>query len=193
MLELEEDVLQGMGLAQQNCAKLLGMLASADGREEAIRYIIARKVFTCIQIPGNPKTSFLPSHIVALYRNMSTAITGDGLSMLQSKWRVATARLIPDSYVQTSQNHVQDAHTALISLLQPIVDREKLQAWSDNLMSVLTYAAQFGWGLFSQPAKYEFVWEKAGVGMVTYPGLVQVTNDEGELSRGNVLTQPLRD
>jgi hypothetical protein len=111
--------------------------------------------------------------------------------MLQSKWRVATARLIPDSYIQ-SQNHVQDAHTALTTLLQPLVDREKLQAWSDSLMSVLMYGAQFGWSLFSQPAKYEFVWEKAGAGMVVYPGLVQVTNDQGQLSRDNVLTQPLR-
>jgi uncharacterized protein (TIGR03382 family) len=82
MLELEEDVLQGMGLDQQNCAKLLGMLASADGREEAIRYIIAQKVFACIQIPGNPKTSFLPSHIVALHKNMSSALTGNGKSSL---------------------------------------------------------------------------------------------------------------
>jgi hypothetical protein len=75
-----------------------------------------------------------------------------------------------------------------------MVEKEKVQQWSDNLKSILSYAAQFGWTLFSQPARYEFVWEQAGTGMVVYPGLVQVTNDEGELlSREQLCTGPLRE
>lgn len=87
---------------------------------------------------------------------------------------------------------MQEAHSALITLLRPVVDLDQVQQWSDSMMSILSYAARFGWTLFSQPAKYDFVWEEAGTGMVVYPGLVQITNDEGEvLSREHLLTTPM--
>lgn len=73
------------------------------------------------------------------------------------------------------------------------MELDKVKQWSDNMMSIMSHAAEFGWTLFSQPAKYDFVWEQAGTGTIVYPGLVRIINDEGELlSREDVLTTPLR-
>jgi hypothetical protein len=82
ILELEEDVLSKLGLDQLHRSRLLDMLSSGEGREreEAIRYIIAQKIFTCIQINGDPNTSFLPSDIMRLQRNMEVSTAGDGKS-----------------------------------------------------------------------------------------------------------------
>jgi hypothetical protein len=77
VLELEEDVLTAIGLDQGTQSKLLDMLASGDGSEEAMRYIIAQKIFSCISMPGDPETSFLPSSIVKLQNNMFAITTGD--------------------------------------------------------------------------------------------------------------------
>ncbi|KAE9994725.1 hypothetical protein Vi05172_g8258 [Venturia inaequalis] len=192
ILELEDDVLAAIGFNKQTQTKILNMLASPEAREGAISYIVARKIFACISMPSQPGTSFLPPSIATLQRNLSATTTGNGFPRLESKWRATTARLVTDSFVGTSQVHVQEAHSALITLLRPVVDLDQVQQWSDSMMSILSYAARFGWTLFSQLAKYDFVWEEAGTGMVVYPGLVQITNDEGEvLSREHLLTTPL--
>jgi hypothetical protein len=75
---LDLSALSGLGMDQQGISALATMLASTDARERAIRYVIARKVFACIEIPGDPKTSFLPEAAVECMRNMSASITGDG-------------------------------------------------------------------------------------------------------------------
>lgn len=77
ILELEEDVLDVIGLDKRTRSKFFDMLASADGREEAIRYIIAQKIFACISMTADPNTSFLPSSVAKLQRNMSAITTGD--------------------------------------------------------------------------------------------------------------------
>jgi hypothetical protein len=75
---LDESALSGMGMDQKGISALMTMLASTDKRESAIRYIIARKIFLCIAIPGDPNTSFLPAAAVECMRNMSASMTGDG-------------------------------------------------------------------------------------------------------------------
>jgi hypothetical protein len=116
-----------------------------------------------------------------------------GLLKLQCAWRITTARLVSDSYIRSSQVRVDEARTSLVALLRPMVEMDKVQQWSSNLESVMTYAAQFGWSLFSQPANYDFVWEEASTELIVYPGLMQVTTDEGELlSKARLLTEPIR-
>jgi hypothetical protein len=136
------------------------------------------------------------SHAHRYFRETTRILANDinpALSIFQTKWRVATSRLLPASYMHaSSQNHIRNAHTALTTFLQPLVESNRAQQCFDNLHSILTSAAQFGWVLFSQPARHEFVWKKDGTDIVVFPGLVQVTNEEGELlTQGNVLMKPL--
>jgi hypothetical protein len=79
-------------------------------------------------------------------------------------------------------------------LLKPVVEKGKSQQCSDSLLSILNNAAQFGWRLFSQPSMFTFVWREDDTAKALYPGLVQITNDDGEiLSQGRFLTQPLQE
>jgi hypothetical protein len=81
------ETLSGIAMGQRDPSNLWASLASSEGREAAIRYVIARKIFECIQVNGEPSTTFLPASVVALQRDMPDPATGDGKhSILISKF-----------------------------------------------------------------------------------------------------------
>lgn len=75
---LQGETLATMGIDSKNQPRVLAMLASKEGRDTAIRYILARKVFMCIEATGNPETSFLPAAVVECMANMSSSAKGNG-------------------------------------------------------------------------------------------------------------------
>jgi hypothetical protein len=95
--------------------------------------------------------------------------------------------------MQSGTVHIRDAHTALATLLRPLWEKSTSQQASENLKTILDNAAQFGIQLFSQPSTFEFAWEEESENMVIYPGLVQVTDDNGEdLPGARYIADPLR-
>jgi hypothetical protein len=78
-------ILSEVGMDPKSGSRMLTMLASSEGRVEAIRYLIARKIFECIQMHGDPKTTFLPEAVVECMRNLTISVTGDGKCSLHSR------------------------------------------------------------------------------------------------------------
>ncbi|KAF2433504.1 hypothetical protein EJ08DRAFT_694397 [Tothia fuscella] len=187
------NVLADIGLDQRTISKLFSQLASMEGKQDAVRYIIAKKIFSCIDLPGKEITTFLPVALVYFMRNMADTNGDDNITLLQCKWRVITARIFSNELMHTHDPHIEAAQQSLIGFLQPLVESGKMQQCSENMRSLLQYAAQFGMRLFSQPSIYEFDWVDNGLGEVVFLGLVQVNNEDGQrLIHHRHLTQPLR-
>ena len=112
--------------------------------------------------------------------------------VLFSKWRSLSAVLLQQTYGQSviAQNdprhrNIQEARLYLDSILQPYI---KVSPGNDErqrkLEDLLKRVARFGYLLFSQPSYWKFEWEDGGnttvERLVIFPGLLQVTGDDGK-------------
>ena len=111
--------------------------------------------------------------------------------VLLSKWRRISAVLLQQTYGQSGfsdgdprKRSIQEARVFLDSILRPYVkvssdNDERLRKLEDLLKRV----ARFGYLLFSQPSYWKFDWEDDRNApterLVIFPGLLQVTDDDG--------------
>jgi hypothetical protein len=89
-----------------------------------------------------------------------------------------------DPRLQNIRNTLQMAN----SFLAPYADGQDEQIRLRNLEEIMKRAARFGFLLFSQSASFRFDWGDSGAGVVTFPGLVQVTDEAGK-SVGRVFAE----
>ena len=122
--------------------------------------------------------------------------------MLLSKWRSLSAVLLQQTYGQSAiaqsdprHHKIEEARLFLDLVLQPYIkvlpDNDERQR---KLEDLLKRVARFGYLLFSQPSDWKFEWEddqNATIErLVVFPGLLQVTDDDGKpLKRPRLLEE----
>ena len=75
---------------------------------------------------------------------------------------------------------------AIDNVLRPFAsNRYSHEERIDNLRNVIARAVRYGYILFSQPSSWDFDWnlgkEESGDGMVVFPALVQISDEQGTL------------
>lgn len=119
----------------------------------------------------------------------SDAFTGKRL--LLTKWKAISAELLRDKQGHqlndiNIEQSISQAMAAADLVLSPFVN-SSLEAASDkrvrNLEGIMRRAVDFAFLLFSQPSIFEFQWAAQNGGVVVFPGLQQVVNESGNLSR----------
>lgn len=111
-------------------------------------------------------------------------------SAFLSEWRVLTAHLSSQLYGTESFSPEDSRLTSIQSALRqadmflaPLASSADHEARLRNLEEIMKRAARFGWTLFSQPSEYEVDWTDDGRGVVVFPGLVQVSDENGRRLR----------
>ena len=120
-----------------------------------------------------------------------------------SRWRTSTSHLISNQ--QSERDKAEWRVTAnrvihnLNRAIQPYADPQYDEDRNKDLSRVCNKVTQVGMQLFSQPAEWMFHWalpappngEKSAMnnnrGLVTFPGLVKVTDDSARMSEQMVL------
>lgn len=103
-----------------------------------------------------------------------------------SKWRQITAALSGNTFTEDMPAddlrlvNINNALHLADTFLRPCAkdgDHEKRLA---NLEAIMKRASRFGFLLFSQPSSFHFDWSDGGSGLVVFPGLLQVSDDNGK-------------
>lgn len=106
--------------------------------------------------------------------------------MLLTKWKAISGELLQSRYGHQALSNVNldQAMAAADSVLAPFVN-STLEATSDkrlrNLESIMKKAAQFAFLLFSQPSIFSFEWAVQNGGVIVFPGLQQIVNEDGNV------------
>lgn len=66
------------------------------------------------------------------------------------------------------------------TFLRPCAKDEDHEKRLFNLEEIMKRAARFGFLLFSQPSSFHFDWSDNDSGLVVFPGLLQVSDDNGK-------------
>ena len=115
-----------------------------------------------------------------------------------TKWRAITAALLQGNYKQSTitdtdprNENIRKAVGLADSILSPYTGTgADQQARLRNLEEIMRRAARFSYVLFSQPAFWDFDWQSSGSGIVVFPALVQLTNENGRmLSQARVFAE----
>jgi hypothetical protein len=108
-----------------------------------------------------------------------------------SKWRQITAALSGNIYTQEPMA-ANDARLASIrqalqladTVLAHYANGAEQEARLRNLEEIMKRSARFGFLLFSQPSSFRFDWTSSvGSGLVTFPALLQTTDEDGAALR----------
>lgn len=104
-----------------------------------------------------------------------------------SKWRQITAALSENTFLQEIPAddvrlvNIGNALEIVDAFLRPCVAKD-----SDhdkrlfNLEEIMKRSARFGFLLFSQPSSFQFDWSDTGSGLVVFPGLLKVSDENGK-------------
>jgi hypothetical protein len=111
-------------------------------------------------------------------------------SAFLSEWRVMTATLSHSLYDLDSLS-ANDHRLAKIQIalrqadmfLAPLASTADHDTRLRNLEEIMKRAARLGWTLFSQPSEFTADWTDDGRGVVLFPGLLQVTDENGRVLR----------
>ena len=104
-----------------------------------------------------------------------------------SKWRSITSTLLQSTYGQPTTTEadprnesVRKAMQVADIILRPYVDeRADNAARLYNLEEIMRRAVRFAYTLFSHPSFWRFDWQDTREGIVVFPALLQLTNEDG--------------
>jgi len=104
-----------------------------------------------------------------------------------SKWRSITSTLLQSTYGQPTtieadprNESVHKAMQVADIILRPYVDeRADNAARLYNLEEIMRRAVRFAYTLFSHPSFWRFDWHDTREGIVVFPALLQLTNEDG--------------
>ena len=69
------------------------------------------------------------------------------------------------------------------TFLAPLADNVDHETRLNNLEEIVKRSARLAWTLFSQPCEFQIDWRDEGQGLVVYPGLLQVADENGKQMR----------
>jgi hypothetical protein len=106
-----------------------------------------------------------------------------------SKWKTISAALFQSTHGQTTMTgsdarntNIRKATAVADTILRPYTKAgQDHQSRMQNLEEIMRRAARFAFVLFSQPSFFRF--ESQGKGLVVFPALVQVTDENGSALR----------
>jgi hypothetical protein len=107
-----------------------------------------------------------------------------------SEWRVITTTLSQSVFGQDILSP-EDARLSNILntlrqadiFLSPLTNNANHESRLRNLEEVMKRAARLGWILFSQPSEFSFDWTGDGEGLVVFPALLQIADENGRVLR----------
>lgn len=115
-----------------------------------------------------------------------------GKLVLSTKWKAISGELLQSKYGRKSLNNanveksISQAITGADIVLIPFIN-SSLETSSDkrlrNLEVIMKRAAEFAFLLFSQPSMFVFEWTGQKGGVVVFPGLQQIVDEDGSVSR----------
>lgn len=182
--------------------KLQELLSDPRKRLAVFRAAIAWIIVSRIDFSSGPDTTFLPRHVADVIRDLSASrmdepsefsefrmkdvrLSPTALVAFLSKWRQITAALSGNAFTQelpkddSRMANIARALSLADTFLRPCakdVDHEKRLV---NLEAIMKRAARFGFLLFSQPSSFQFDWTDNDSGLVVFPGLLQVSDENG--------------
>jgi hypothetical protein len=99
-----------------------------------------------------------------------------------TKWRVITAQLLNGqgaSANPTAEGNVHRAVEDVDAIVGPYAAPDSNAARLDNLEKITGRCARVAMILFSQPAFWKFEWAHEGDGLVVFPALLRLTEENG--------------
>jgi hypothetical protein len=99
-----------------------------------------------------------------------------------TKWRVITGQLLNGqgtSESPTIDGNVRRAVDDVDAVVGPYAAADSNTARLDNLEEITRRCARVATVLFTQPAFWKFDWAHTGDGLVVFPGLLRLTDENG--------------
>lgn len=182
--------------------KLQELLSNPRKRPAVLRTAIAWIIVSRIDFSSGPDTTFLPAYVAGATRDLCASgmdepsefsefrakefqlIPSAHVAFL-SKWRQITAALSGNTFtkeIAADDNRLVNINSALDladTFLRPCAKGGDDDKRLVNLEEIMKRAARFGFLLFSQPSSFHFDWTDDGSGLVVFPGLLQVSDDNG--------------
>ncbi|TID22976.1 hypothetical protein E6O75_ATG02150 [Venturia nashicola] len=167
--------------------KLQECLSNPRRRPAILRAAIAWIVVSRIDFGNGPDTTFLPTHVAGATRDVSASRMDEPTRVaFLSKWRQITAALTGNTFTQDIPGddarlvNINSALHLADTFLRPCAKDGDDEKRLINLEEIMKRAARFGFLLFSQPSSFHFDWTDNGSGLVVFPGLLQVTDENGK-------------
>jgi hypothetical protein len=191
-------------------SQIVDWLENPYARAGVLRFAVAFIILLRVRLECDSGISFLPPPLPACIQSISQTKTEDKgtsqeiPSQLQqglnntpvrmaflSKWKTISASLFHSTHGQTSMpesdariTNIRKATALADSVLRPYAKAgEDHQSRLQNLEEIMRRAARFAYVLFAQPSFYTFEWQAMGKGLVVFPALVQVTDENGTMLR----------
>jgi hypothetical protein len=186
-------------------SNLAAQLSNPRSRPALLRLALAWTMISRIELECHGRASFLPTPVTGSVHTLPQTKMDERSPFTQypnehnmlmattarvaflSKWRQITAALCGNTFTQeimteydTRLENIRNAVKEADQFLAPyanIGDEARLR----NLEEIMKRAARFGFLLFSQPSSFRFDWMAASGGLVVFPALLQVTDDEGKI------------
>ncbi|KAF1810892.1 hypothetical protein P152DRAFT_420302 [Eremomyces bilateralis CBS 781.70] len=166
--------------------KLRELLLNPTTRHHVLRLYIGCLCLSRAALDSDPKGSFLPQEVATCISSMAS-FPGSAQTALFSKWKAISGVLLQPQYGQNIENDPRNASIRKAMdeadlILQLFAANPAEEKRVRNLEEIMRRATRFAFLLFCQPSTWKFQWDRVVPdGLVVFPDLLQLTNDEAEL------------
>ncbi|KAK5654475.1 hypothetical protein OQA88_7103 [Cercophora sp. LCS_1] len=198
--------LSDLGLDRVTQSQIANLALNERTRHVAIRGLLARAIFSALDVSSGSSLSLLPPSVAAFARAMpldrNRRLTSQDLTALGT-WRRVSAYLLHESRHDRSplrvpsgiDTQIRDLQAALDGFLSIFVhDDSRARAnQAKSLERAIRACAKFGYVLFSHPCDWEYLFwnEEQSSSVVVLPGLERLSGPDGEVYKsGHVVLHP---
>ncbi|KAK3363931.1 hypothetical protein B0T25DRAFT_528780 [Lasiosphaeria hispida] len=198
--------LSGLGLDRATQSHIANLALNERTRHIAIRGLLARVIFSALDVSSGSSLSLLPPSVAAFARaiplDSNRKLTPQDITAL-STWRRVSAYLLHQNRVDRSplqvpttiDTQIRDMQVALDGCLSIFVhdDARARANQVKGLERAIRACAKFGYAMFSHPCEWGYLfWNEAvSSAVVVLPGLERLSGPDGEVYKsGHVVVHP---
>ncbi|KAK1758162.1 hypothetical protein QBC47DRAFT_373824 [Echria macrotheca] len=204
------NALSGLGLEDAIQSRIATAALDERTRHVAIRSLLARVIFSALDMQCVGHLSLLPPQVTAFVTAMpmDTRIqqTSQEINALASWRRLSTYLLhkdrldrLPLPVPASIEGQIRDLHDALDGFLSIFVPKDgsgrARTSQAKSLERAIRACAKFGYAVFSHPCEWRYLFgtgAELGNGLVVLPGLERWSGPDGEMYKaGHLVVRPM--
>ncbi|KAK0617574.1 hypothetical protein B0T14DRAFT_498563 [Immersiella caudata] len=194
--------LSSLGLDRATQAQIASLALNERTRHIAIRGLLARIIFSALDVSSASSLSLLPPSVAAFSRTIPLDLNKEltpqapGAAPLRtSSIRTGSIDRSPLQVPANIDTQIRDTRVALDGFLSIFVhdDSRARNNQAKSLERAIRACAKFGYALFSHPCEWAYLFwnEAASSSVVVLPGLERFSGPDGEVYKsGHVVVHP---